>query len=81
MKYLKYFESANFIKQQPFYLSGNYLCISDEIARKLVRTPEEIKQHLIKCEPSWIEYTINKTEDFLIIQKMKHYQVVIVVIK
>lgn len=63
MKYLKYFES-NEIKQQPFSLSGDYLCISDEIARQLVRTPEEIRQHLIKCEPRWIEHTINETEDF-----------------
>lgn len=65
MKYIKKFiESkifeSNEIKQQPFFLVNDYLYVSNETARQLVRTPDEIRQY----HKNNYDYFIDEIENF-----------------
>jgi len=64
MKYLKYFENNNIIEQQPFYISNNTLYISDNIAKLLTPTYNELKK-LYKNNPTASDYQFKKNVDFL----------------
>ena len=61
MKYLKYFEN-NIINQQPFYLSGDYLFISDDMAKLL--TPNYSKLKSIYKNKGVLNYINQEQIDF-----------------
>ena len=62
MKYLKYFENIN-IKQQPFYLSNDYLYLSEEISKKVTPTLEELKIYY-KNNPIWADRIFQEQDNF-----------------
>jgi len=61
MKYLKYFENIE-IKQQPFFLNGDRLFISNEFAKLITPTLSKLKK--IYKNPGPAEYENQKNIDF-----------------
>jgi len=59
MKYIKYFEN-NSIVQQPFYLRGDMLYISDELAKSITKFKLTKKDKNI----SWAEHVIKNNYEF-----------------
>jgi hypothetical protein len=60
MKYLKLFEEYSII-QQPFFLIGDTLFISDEIAHRM--TPKK-EDYIRSDNPKWAEYMNQQNMDF-----------------
>jgi len=60
MKYLKYFENIGI--QQPFYLSpGDHLYISEDIAKSVRPTLQEIRK---TYNPGWANKELQNHDDF-----------------
>jgi hypothetical protein len=62
MKYLKYFENHNEITQQPFYISGDHLYLSEEVAKRAIPTLKELKD--ISKDKIWINRRLQDQDDF-----------------
>jgi len=62
MKYLKYFENHNEIIQQPFYISGDHLYLSEEVAKLVTPTLKELKD--ISNDNIWINRRLQDQSDF-----------------
>lgn len=60
MKYLRLFEELNTV-QNPFYLTGDRLYISNELAHKITPTLED---YMRPDNPGWAIYNDQKNKDF-----------------
>ena len=62
MKYIKTFEK-NQVNQQPFYLIGNTLYISNKIVKKITEKPHEIRKRF-KHNTGYVEHFIRYNDEF-----------------